>query len=196
MSARTRQSPRYTRAKTTTDDARRRRGVPAQSPDRDCGALHLDFEHRQRLMRLVIEQVRVTGWQVEVRLRIPLNDNPGDSPGSHPNKPEHRSPKQQSPRRNRTNSKVSSELRLRSVDHRLICTLSGAAAKVTRTLPNGQSACGPKLSVVKVFRTAQSLGESRMIDRSGIQREIVASSGASVRASINSTGRLNSRATR
>ena len=80
---------------------------------------NLDFEHRQRLMRLVIEQVRVAGWQVEVRLRIPLNDNPGDSPGSHPNGPENPSPKQQSPRRNRTGSKVSSELRLRSVDHHL-----------------------------------------------------------------------------
>jgi hypothetical protein len=78
---------------------------------------NLDFEHRQRLMRLVIEQVRVTGWQVEVRLRIPLTDNPGDDPRNHPNKPKNPSPKRQSPRPDRTSAKVSSELRLRSVDH-------------------------------------------------------------------------------
>ena len=86
---------------------------------------NLDFEYRQRLMRLVIEQVRVTGWQVEVRLRIPLNDNPGDSPGGHPNKPENPSPKRQSPRPDRTSSKVSSELRLRSVHHKDLEALCG-----------------------------------------------------------------------
>ena len=36
----------------------------------------LDFTSRQRLMRLVIEQVRVTGWRVEIRLRIPLDQPP------------------------------------------------------------------------------------------------------------------------
>ena len=36
----------------------------------------LDFEDRQQLMRLVLEDVRVRGWQVELRLRIPLDDNP------------------------------------------------------------------------------------------------------------------------
>ncbi|EQD51158.1 DNA recombinase, partial [mine drainage metagenome] len=39
----------------------------------------LDFEQRQRLLRLVVEQVRVQGWQVEIRLRIPL-DGPPDPP--------------------------------------------------------------------------------------------------------------------
>lgn len=36
----------------------------------------LDFAGRQRLMRLVVEQVRVNGWQVEIRLRIPLDEPP------------------------------------------------------------------------------------------------------------------------
>ncbi|MCU1450710.1 MAG: invertase Pin-like site-specific recombinase [Acidimicrobiales bacterium] len=36
----------------------------------------LDFDQRQRLLRLVVEQVRVTGWQVELRLRVPLDDDP------------------------------------------------------------------------------------------------------------------------
>jgi site-specific DNA recombinase len=33
----------------------------------------LDFDQRQKLLRLVVEQVRVTGWHVEIRLRIPLD---------------------------------------------------------------------------------------------------------------------------
>ena len=42
----------------------------------------LDFEGRQQLMRLMLEDVRVRGWQVELRLRIPLDTNPPTSPGS------------------------------------------------------------------------------------------------------------------
>jgi site-specific DNA recombinase len=38
----------------------------------------LDFDGRQRLLRLIIEQVRVHGWQVELRLRIPLDTPPDD----------------------------------------------------------------------------------------------------------------------
>ena len=34
----------------------------------------LDFDQRQKLLRLVIDEVRVTGWNVEIRLRIPLDD--------------------------------------------------------------------------------------------------------------------------
>lgn len=33
----------------------------------------LDFNHRQQLMRLVVDHVTVTGWQVEIHLRIPLD---------------------------------------------------------------------------------------------------------------------------
>ena len=40
----------------------------------------LDFDQRQKLLRLVVDQVRVKGWQVEIRLRIPLDDLP-DPPG-------------------------------------------------------------------------------------------------------------------
>jgi site-specific DNA recombinase len=43
-------------------------------------ALHgidtLDFPGRQQLLRLVLEDVRVQGWNVELRLRIPLDDPP------------------------------------------------------------------------------------------------------------------------
>ena len=36
------------------------------------GLDRMDFNQRQQLLRLVVEEVRVTGWQVEIRLRIPL----------------------------------------------------------------------------------------------------------------------------
>lgn len=43
----------------------------------------LEFDQRQRLLRLVVEEVKVTGWQVEIRLRIPLDDDEKDKgPGS------------------------------------------------------------------------------------------------------------------
>ena len=40
----------------------------------------LDFAQRQKLLRLVVDDVRVTGWRVEIRFRIPL-----DSPPEPPN---------------------------------------------------------------------------------------------------------------
>ena len=41
----------------------------------------LDTEGRRRLLRLVVETVRVTGWRVEIHLKIPLpNDPPDDDP--------------------------------------------------------------------------------------------------------------------
>jgi site-specific DNA recombinase len=47
----------------------------------------LDFDQRQRLLRLVVEQVRVRGWQVELRLRIPLDAQPDDN--HHPKARDH-----------------------------------------------------------------------------------------------------------
>jgi len=45
----------------------------------------LDFDQRQRLLRLVIEHVRVTGRHVDIRLRIPLDQPPDDHPPArHP----------------------------------------------------------------------------------------------------------------
>jgi site-specific DNA recombinase len=39
-----------------------------------AGLDKLDFAGRQQLLRLVLEDVRAQGWQVELRLRIPLDD--------------------------------------------------------------------------------------------------------------------------
>ncbi|MGC1410038.1 MAG: hypothetical protein WA864_13970 [Acetobacteraceae bacterium] len=41
----------------------------------------LDFAQRQTLLRLVIDEVRVSGWLVEIRFRIPL-DNPPEPPNT------------------------------------------------------------------------------------------------------------------
>lgn len=66
----------------------------------------LDFARRQRLVRLLVERVQVTGWQVDIHLRIPLDEPPcepsggdGPGPGSTPGPP------------------LSSEDRLRSLCH-------------------------------------------------------------------------------
>src|SRR5262249_53546596 len=44
----------------------------------------LDPGQRQKLLRLLIEDVQVTGWHIQIRLRIPLDDPPD---GSHPHRP-------------------------------------------------------------------------------------------------------------
>ncbi len=41
----------------------------------------LDFDQRQKLLRLVVEEVRVKGWQVEIKLRIPLDTPLSRRPG-------------------------------------------------------------------------------------------------------------------
>ena len=53
-----------------------------------AGIDKLGFNERQQLMRLVVEHVRVTGWQVEIQLRIPLDDGPGP-PDTPPGGPPH-----------------------------------------------------------------------------------------------------------
>jgi site-specific DNA recombinase len=40
----------------------------------------LDFAQKQTLLRLLVEEVHVTGWHVQIRLRIPLDDNPDRPP--------------------------------------------------------------------------------------------------------------------
>ncbi len=39
----------------------------------------LDFDQRQKLLRLVVDQVRVRGWRVDIGLRIPLDKDPDPS---------------------------------------------------------------------------------------------------------------------
>lgn len=74
-----------------------------------AGIHDLDFAGRQRLLRIVVEQIKVTGWHVQIHLRIPL-----DQPPQQPKSP---SPRPRSPRRrtNGSNKEVSSKDGLRSV---------------------------------------------------------------------------------
>jgi site-specific DNA recombinase len=62
------------RAELATEN-RLRRGL-AGFAERVLASLDdLDFDGRQRLLRMVLEKVRVTGWRVEIHLKIPLTDD-------------------------------------------------------------------------------------------------------------------------
>ncbi len=67
----------------------------------------LDFEQRQQLLRLVVEEVRVKGWHVEIKLRIPLEERPEQRPTSGP------APEEDDPPPGPT-SHLSTDMRLRS----------------------------------------------------------------------------------
>ena len=73
----------------------------------------LDPAQQQKLLRLLIEDVQVTGWHVQIRLRIPLHDPP---PGAQPHHPE---PQPSPAHPGDTTTHVSTKDRLRSLhDHR------------------------------------------------------------------------------
>ena len=89
------------RAELATEN-RLRRGL-AGFAERVLASLDdLDFDARQRLLRLVVEKVLVTGWHVEIHLKIPLTD---DDTGS-----------QREPRPPKPGPRPSSDMGLRSVD--------------------------------------------------------------------------------
>ena len=91
---------------------RLRRGL-AGFAERVAASLdELSFEGRQRLLRLVVEKVRVTGWRVEIHLTIPLPDQP--PPDEHrPNDgPPDNDPKKPGPE---PAEQLSSDVRLRSL---------------------------------------------------------------------------------
>ncbi|MCA1679630.1 MAG: recombinase family protein [Actinobacteria bacterium] len=75
------------RAELATEN-RLRRGL-ASFAERVLASLdELDFDGRQRLLRMVVEKVRVTGWRVEIHLTIPLTDDgPGTQREPRPPKP-------------------------------------------------------------------------------------------------------------
>jgi len=72
----------------------------------------LDFEGRRRLLRLVVENVSVSGWRVELQLKIPLSHEPpadADPPDHGPPGPDKPKPGPIRP------GPPSSDVRLRSV---------------------------------------------------------------------------------
>lgn len=68
-----------------------------------------DFEQRQQLVRLLVEQVRVTGPHVEIHLRIPLDEPPPDEAGCQPSSDNRSGP-----------GAVSNQWRLRSLGRDLL----------------------------------------------------------------------------
>jgi site-specific DNA recombinase len=69
----------------------------------------LDFEQRQKLLRLIVDEVRVTGWKIEIRLRIPLDQPATTQTDQADIRPSAR------PRNPTTKEAVSSNDRLRSL---------------------------------------------------------------------------------
>ena len=53
------------------------------------GIDRLGFQQRQQLLRLIVDHVRVTGWQVEIHLRIPLDQDPGAPPRDSGRRPDY-----------------------------------------------------------------------------------------------------------
>ena len=68
-------------------DNRLRRRVGDFARLATAGIDQLSFQQRQQLLRLVVEEVRVTGWQVVIQLRIPLNDNTDPTGGGGARRP-------------------------------------------------------------------------------------------------------------
>ena len=83
----------------------------------------LDFHQRQRLMRILIEEIHVHGWKIDIHLRIPLDEPPNDHTDQPP-QPPHSPPTNNKPpplaRRNKSTrpTNLSTEDRLRNLGHR------------------------------------------------------------------------------
>ncbi len=57
------------------------------------GIDQLTFDQRQQLLRLIIDEVRVTGWNVQIQLRIPLDTHPTSHQTAQPRTQHHCQPK-------------------------------------------------------------------------------------------------------
>jgi len=73
---------------------------------------------RQDLLRLLIEDVQVTGWHVKIRLRIPLDDPPDADPAHRP------APTPGTAPASRGTLPVSTEDRLRSLHAHVVCMVT------------------------------------------------------------------------
>ena len=61
---------------------------------------HLDPAQQQKLLQLLIEDVQVTGWHIQIRLRIPLDDPPARRSSTRPRTTtQPRAPRQHQPAR-------------------------------------------------------------------------------------------------
>ncbi|HWF20821.1 MAG TPA: recombinase family protein [Acidimicrobiales bacterium] len=83
-----------------------------------AGIDRLDFDGRQQLLRLVLEDVKVQGWQVDLHLRIPLDDDPPAGPAIAMRASTARARRPRSPRGQPPKEAVSSNDGLRSIGQR------------------------------------------------------------------------------
>ena len=97
----------------------------------------LDPTQRQELLRLLIEDVQVTGWHVKIRLRIPLDDPP-DSDHTHRRTPQPGPAPASSGR-----PQVSTEDRLRSLHGALGSLVLTYRYPTLAPEPTGTSPCRP-----------------------------------------------------
>jgi hypothetical protein len=95
----------------------------------------LDRPQKQQLLRLLIEDVHVTGWQVKIRLRVPL-----DPPDPGPTRP---GPKRNAPLPT-TRPTVSSQDRSRSADGHRRRIVPNAPSPSTRRNPDNQTLINPR----------------------------------------------------
>jgi site-specific DNA recombinase len=76
----------------------------------------LDFEGRQRLLRLVVERIHVTGWRVDIHLKIPIPDDPPDNDPPDRPPPDNDPPGRDRPKPGPAAPRpLSTDVRLRSV---------------------------------------------------------------------------------
>jgi len=130
------------------------------------GIDQLDFAQRQQLLRLLVEHVEVTGWRVEIQLRIPLGEDPGDGHDGG------QRPRSRSPRRTgRRPALVSSDDGLRSAHRvRLVLPVRTGPRRHLGQTPGGPrsrddraglAGTGPSLQPFPAPRSSQGLAQHR-----------------------------------
>ena len=110
----------------------------------------LDFDQRQQLLRLVVDEVRVTGWNVTIQLRIPLDEPPDPPPRPSGARPDH---------------SMSTEERLRSLGawkRCVVCHKSRSRLSTCRIWATVRSGLRSTSSAVSC-RTVQPASRNRLI---------------------------------
>ena len=133
----------------------------------------LNFQQRQQLLRLILDHVSVTGWRVEIHLRIPLDEEPGP-PTRKSNWRPHYGHRRHSTRPQRTDEDEPADAMSRKDDlrslHRLDVTEVGRQQRKagrhvdTVTLPAGQGGDGERMPQIVDARPGAALTQP---DRGG-----------------------------
>jgi site-specific DNA recombinase len=92
----------------------------------------LDHTQRQALLRLLIEDVQVTGWHVKIRLRIPLDEPPDGKD------PRRRTPPPSPPPAGKDTPPVSTEDRLRSLHDDDVAVVQDRSSMLTAVVCSGK----------------------------------------------------------